>query len=114
MLQTTDYRSFPIVDNVESMTFLGSIRRMFLERALERALQYNQVCNFLVLGKLFPKYSKIKMGTNYSRLRYAMPDVEPKLRTMLYHYYFYFILFIFFIIIHIYVEQALGFTLNWF
>ncbi|XP_063683426.1 chloride channel protein 2-like isoform X2 [Bolinopsis microptera] len=43
MLQTTDYRSFPIVDNVESMTFLGSIRRVFLERALERALQYNQL-----------------------------------------------------------------------
>ena len=43
MLQTTEYRSFPIVDNAESMTFLGSIRRVFLERALERALQYNQV-----------------------------------------------------------------------
>lgn len=42
MLRTTDYRSFPIVENSHSMVFLGSIRRVFLEKALKEALHYSE------------------------------------------------------------------------
>ena len=52
MLRTTDYRSFPIVENSHSMVFLGSIRRVFLERALKEALHYSGgVTNTVSIGK---------------------------------------------------------------